>query len=110
LLKDDTTMRMYVIGNEDAVLGFSLVGVDGRAVRNASDLSATLDACLNDETVGLLLITADVSPWARERIDELKVTSTSPLVVEIPGENTGTRYDSLTDFVQRAMGIQLGGE
>jgi V/A-type H+-transporting ATPase subunit F len=101
---------MYVIGNQDAVLGFSLVGVDGRTVRNAGELASALDACMSDETIGLLLVTADVAMWARERLDELRVTSITPLVVEIPGEATGTRYASLTDFVQRAMGIDLGGE
>ena len=102
-------MRTFVIGNEDCVLGFSLVSVDGQIVRNAAELEETLDACLADKTIGLLLITADVAKWSRERIDNLKVTSLSPLVVEIPGEKEDTTYPSLQDFVQRAMGIRLGG-
>lgn len=102
-------MRPYVIGNEDCVLGFSLVSVDGEVARNAKDLATALDHCLADKTIGLLFITADVACWARERIDALKVNSLTPLVVEVPGAQPGATYSSLQDFVQRAVGIRLGG-
>jgi V/A-type H+/Na+-transporting ATPase subunit F len=102
-------MRTYVIGNEDCVLGFSLVGVEGIIVRDAAELKNALNACHNDKTIGLLLVTADVAIWAREQVDALKVGSLSPLIVEIPGEVEGTTYPSLQEFVQRAVGISLGG-
>ncbi len=103
-------MRTYVIGNEDCVLGFSLVGVSGHIVRNAIEMRKALDDCKSDKTIGLLLVTADVAAWAREQIDMLKVSSLAPLVVEIPGEAAGTTsYSSLKEFVQRAVGISLGG-
>ena len=102
-------MKPYVIGNDSAVLGFALVGIDGRMVRNAEELDLALDRAMNDRTIGLILVTADVAEWSRERVDNFKVNSLSPLVVEIPGETTGTTYPSLQDFVQRAVGIRLGG-
>ncbi|NLG48651.1 MAG: Vacuolar H+transporting two-sector ATPase F subunit [Chloroflexi bacterium] len=102
-------MRTFVIGNENAVLGFSLVGVDGRVIHNAAEVNQALDNCLEDKTVGLILVTADAADLARERIDELKVTSLTPLVVEVPGEKAGWTYPSLKEFVQGAVGIRLGG-
>jgi V/A-type H+/Na+-transporting ATPase subunit F len=102
-------MRTYVLGSENCVLGFSMVGVDGRAVHSADELTQALDECLADRTIGLLLVSADSGDWARERIDALKANSLSPLVVEVPGEREHTTYSSLKDFVQRAVGISLGG-
>jgi len=102
-------MRTFVIGNENAVLGFALVGVDGRVIHDAAGLREALDNCLGDKTVGLILVTSDVADMARQRIDDLKVTSLTPLVVEIPGEKAGKAYPSLKDFVQGAVGIRLGG-
>ncbi|MHB1295571.1 MAG: V-type ATP synthase subunit F [Anaerolineae bacterium] len=103
-------MRVFVIGNEDAVLGFSLVGVEGRIVKGLAELKTALDDCLGDKSIGLMLVTADVVELDRERIDALKVSSLSPLVVEIPGEEAGTKFPSLLDFVQRAVGVRLGGD
>ena len=102
-------MRVFVIGNDDCVLGFSLVSVDGEIVRDGNELRAALDRCLADKTIGLLLVAADVAQWARERIDALKVSSLVPLVVEIPGQEEFTTYPSLQNFVQQAVGIRLGG-
>ncbi len=101
-------MRTFVLGNQDCVLGLSLVGVDGRPVSNSEELAEALDQALADRSIGLLLITSDVAEWLRERIDTLKVQSLTPLVVEIPGLK-GANYPSLKEFVQRAVGISLGG-
>ena len=49
-------MRIWVVGNEDATLGFSLVGVDGRAVHDAEELRLALDEALADASIGLLLV------------------------------------------------------
>ena len=103
-------MRILVIGNDDSILGFSLVGVDGRIVGGPEELAPALERALADKSVGLLLITRDVADWARERIDQLKVSSLAPLVVEIPGaEEAPHAAQSLHEFVQRAIGVRLGG-
>jgi V/A-type H+-transporting ATPase subunit F len=103
-------VKAFVIGNENAILGFSLVGVDGRVVRNSAELEAALDRCLADKTIALVLMTSDVIPFARDRVERLQVGSVSPLVVEIPGEHgRETTADSLKEFVQRAVGVHLEG-
>lgn len=103
-------MKAFVIGNENAVLGFSLVGVDGRVVHDSAEVEAALDSCLADKTIALVLVTSDVATLAGERMEKLQVTSVLPLVAEIPGEQGHeTRADSLKELVQRAVGVHLGG-
>ncbi|HHX42747.1 MAG TPA: ATPase [Chloroflexi bacterium] len=102
-------MRIFVIGNQDAVLGLALAGVDGRIVTTAQQVAEALDASLADRTIGLLLITSDAAALARERVDALKVSSLEPLVVEVPGPQAEEQPPSLKDMVQRAVGIRLGG-
>ena len=102
-------MRTAVIGNENCILGFALVGVEGHIARDVAGLEAALSTCLADRKIGLLLVSSDVADLARARIDKLKVESLSPLVVEVPGQEAGSGYPSLKDLVQRAVGISLGG-
>jgi len=102
-------MRTYVLGNENCVLGFSLVHVDGTCVRDKASFDRELNVALADESIGMLLISADVAAWSQERIDDLKVKSLRPLVVEVPGEQSHQTFPSLQEFVQRAVGIRLGG-
>ncbi len=103
-------MRMYVIGNQDAVLGFSLVGVSGRVVRDTASLEKALSQCMEDKTIGLVLVTSDVSDLSRQHVDTMKATSLSPLVIEIPGEATGASLPSMKELVQQVLGVRLGGD
>ena len=60
--------RTYVIGSENCVLGFGLVGVDGRTVHDESEMRDALNACLRDASIGILLVSSDVAQFAREQL------------------------------------------
>lgn len=101
-------MKVMVIGNPEAVLGFSLVGVDGRAASNAAEANQILDETLESSDIGIVLITQDIAGMIASRMEDLKLHSTVPLVVEIPGPG-GVSPDqpSLSEIVLKAIGIKL---
>ncbi len=101
-------MKLMVIGHPEAVLGFSLVGVGGRAATSAAEADQALEAVLSTPDVGIILVTEDVAAMIQTRMDELKMHSTVPLVVEIPapgGPPPGK--PSLNEMVKRAIGIKI---
>ena len=101
-------MKVIVIGNQQAVLGFSLVGVGGTVATNAAEVRQALDAALSTHDVGIVLVTEDVSRLIGARMDQLKLRSTVPLVVEIPGpEGVSPDQQSLSELVRRAIGIKI---
>jgi len=101
-------MKVLVIGNQDAVLGFSLVGVHGKTVASIQEASDALDEALATPDTGIVLVTADVAELIQARMDQLKLRSTVPLVVEIPGPmGVGANQPSLNEIVLRAIGIKL---
>jgi V/A-type H+-transporting ATPase subunit F len=101
-------MRVHVIGNPDAVLGFSLAGVGGRAVHTQDEAHQALDDLLRDKEIGILLITQDVARLMQSRMDDLKLHSTLPLIVEIPSPSgVPAGEPSLSEIVLRAIGIKL---
>lgn len=101
-------MKVLVIGHQDAVLGFSLAGVSGQAVSTAAEANQALDNALASRDVGIILVTQDVAGMLQSRVDDLKLHSTIPLVVEIPSP-AGVSPDqpSLGEVVLRAIGIKI---
>lgn len=101
-------MKLLVLGNQDAVWGFALAGVHGQIVTTGEELQRALDTALADGNVGVVLITEDVANLARQRVDTLKVRSTIPLVVEIPGP-AGPSPDQLplSEVIRRSIGVRI---
>jgi V/A-type H+-transporting ATPase subunit F len=101
-------MKMLVIGHNEAVLGFSLVGVHGQAVTTAEQADQALDEALSASDVGIILVTEDVAELIQARMDQLKLRSTIPIVVEIPGPD-GPRPDrpTLSEVIKRAVGVKI---
>jgi V/A-type H+/Na+-transporting ATPase subunit F len=101
-------MKVLVIGHPNAVLGFSLAGVHGQAVSTPDEVNQALDTALAAKDIGIILITQDVARLIQARVEDLKLHSTIPLVVEIPSpEGVSPDEPSLSEVVLRAIGIKL---
>jgi len=101
-------MKVLVIGHPEAVLGFSLAGVSGRAVTTAAEVNQALDEVQAAKDIGIVLVTQDVAELIPARMEHLKLRSTIPLVVEIPSpQGMPEGQESLGEIVLRAIGIKL---
>jgi V/A-type H+-transporting ATPase subunit F len=101
-------MKVLVIGHPDAVLGFSLVGIRGKVASSALQVNQALDEALATSGVGIVLVTNDAARLAKARVNQLKLRSNTPLVVEIPGpEGVQPGELSLNEVVFRAIGIKI---
>jgi V/A-type H+/Na+-transporting ATPase subunit F len=101
-------MKVQIIGNSAAVLGFSLAGVQGQAVSTAAETNQALDDAMSTDDIGIVLVTEDVAKLIVPRMDQLKLRSTIPLVVEIPGpKGMPADQPSLGEIVFRAIGIKI---
>lgn len=101
-------MKMLVIGHLEAVLGFSLVGVAGQKASTAEEVNQALDSALTAENIGIILVTEDVANLIRPRMEQLKLHSTVPLVVEIPAPDSKREdQQSLNEIVFKAIGVKI---
>lgn len=101
-------MKVLVIGHPDAVLGFSLAGVNGKEATTADEANRALDDAFAAKDVGIILVTQDVAAMIGARVEDLKLHSTVPLVVEIPSPlGVSPDQPSLGEIVLRAIGIKL---
>jgi len=101
-------MKVLVIGHPEAVLGYSLAGIQGKVVSSAEEANQALDKALATPEIGIVLVTQDVGKLIEGRMDYLRLRSTIPLVVEIPGpEGVGPDQPSLSEIVLRAIGVKI---
>ncbi|MDD3822240.1 MAG: V-type ATP synthase subunit F [Sphaerochaetaceae bacterium] len=100
-------MRYFVIGDEDTVLGFSLVGTQGLSAANAEQARAALAKALENHEYGIIIITQDIADMIRSEVDRYVFTETFPLIVEIPNRATGGVSRDLKALVHEAIGVSL---
>ena len=101
-------MKILVIGHPEAVLGFSLVGVRGQPAISAEEANQALDDALASSNVGIILVTEDIAKLIESRIAQLKLRSTVPLIVEIPGpDSVQSDQMTLSEMVQKVIGIKI---
>ena len=101
-------MRYHVIGDEDAVLGFGMVGVTGRAVTTAGQAEEAFKAALADGEVGIIIMTERIADLIRPMVDRFLFTGRFPLIVEVP-DRRGPMEGKLgiREMVNAAIGVRL---
>lgn len=101
-------MKYFVIGDEDAVLGFGLVGIQGMKAENPQEAEAAFTAALEDTNVGIIIIEDRVADMIRPIVDRYIFTEQFPLIVEVPGrEGKDPRRPGIRAMVNEAIGIKL---
>ena len=101
-------MKYYIIGDDDTVLGFGMVGVAGQAAETETDAETAFSAALKDSEVGVVIITERVADLIRPVVNQYVFAKQFPLIVEIP-DRKGKAPDrpGIRDMVNEAIGIKL---
>jgi V/A-type H+-transporting ATPase subunit F len=101
-------MKYSIIGDEDTVLGFGVVGVNGKVVADPDQAQRAFKATLQDKDTGIIIITERIADMIRPMVDKFLFTASFPLVVEIPDRN-GSKPDrpGIKEMVNTAIGIKL---
>lgn len=101
-------MKYAVLGDEDTVLGFGMVGVLGKTVSNSDEADQGFRAILKDKNVGIIIITELVADMIRPVVDKYLFAEIFPLIVEIPDGNGRIEGRAgIRDVVNSAIGIKL---
>jgi V/A-type H+/Na+-transporting ATPase subunit F len=101
-------MNYRVIGDEEAVLGFGMVGVKGYAVSTKEETAAAFDQAISDADVGIIIMTETAADLIRNRVDRYLFSREFPLIVEIPGRGgRDPNRPGLREMVNKAIGIHV---
>ena len=101
-------MKYSLIGDEQTVLGFELVGVAGYVATDARQAEYAFNELLEDKDIAIVIMTERIADMIRPIVDQYLFTDRFPLIVEIP-DRQGTLPDrpGIKEMVNAAIGIKI---
>lgn len=95
-----------MLGDEDTVLGFGLVGVDGATATSEDEARDLFGGAIKDREIGVVIITERTANLIRDAVDRYVFTEDFPLILEIPDRQGRVEgYPSLREVANRAIGV-----
>ncbi len=102
-------MLGFVIGDNDMVTGFRLVGVEGVEVTSPEEAKQALKNALNRGDVAVIIMSQAFSsePTLREEINSARRERSAPLILEIQGSGGPSIETSISDLVSKVIGVKM---
>ena len=102
-------MMGLVIGDNNMVTGFRLIGIEGAEAFSVAEAKETLKEALNRNDLAIIVISEEFSgdQQIREIIDDIRRSRTVPLIVEVPGSNEKISEVNLADLVSKSLGVRM---
>ncbi|MDQ7055069.1 MAG: V-type ATP synthase subunit F [Persephonella sp.] len=100
-------MKIYMIGNEDETVGFSLTGIDVLEVKDEEQFILICREILNREDAGIVIITDRFFEIFRKNFSQILKKKAVPVVVFVPSFDGIHLKRSIKEFVAGVVGIGL---
>ena len=102
-------MKYFILSdNIDTKIGMRLSGIDGVVVHDTREFQKAFDAAVSDKDIAILLITQKLASLDPARIEKQKMTSQTPLIVQIPDRHGSIKSDNyILNYLKDAIGIKV---
>ncbi len=100
------TQKIVVIGDEDAVFGLGLIGLEGHTVTSVADARQAIRSVMADPETALILLTENFADARPERRDDA-LDEPGALIVEIPSPGPARPSLALETRIEQALGVHL---
>ncbi len=102
-------MKFYLISdNVDTKIGMRFAGVPGVVVHEEEEVMRELMQAMERDDIAVILMTEKLVSLCPDIVYDLKLNRKMPLIVEIPDRHgNGRTKDSITKYVQEAIGVKL---
>jgi V/A-type H+-transporting ATPase subunit F len=101
-------MKFFVIGDSQTVLGFRLIGVEGKVAEEREEALEALGDAVARKDIGIVLITESIAGRVRDEVDARLYGIGFPLVLEIPDSaGPSPERPDIKDIVRKAIGVSI---
>ena len=98
---------MLVSDSHDALTGMRLAGIEGVFVNGADEAEREINRCIDDEEIGIVLVTERLAESCAELINSVKLNRSRPLIVTVPRSKRSQVDDNIMRYVREAIGIKI---
>jgi V/A-type H+/Na+-transporting ATPase subunit F len=102
-------MKAFLISdNVDTLVGLKIAGINGLVLHEREEILLKIKEVEKEKDIGILIVTEKIANLIEDKIKELKLSKTVPLVVEIPdrhGSNKGKDY--ILKYIRESIGLKL---
>lgn len=100
-------MQFHVIGDENTVTGFRMIGLRGEIVETEDETREALEEAFASDEIGIIIITERIAAKVQEEIDEYLYGHDFPLIIQIPDrEGPIEGRTSIREMVNAAIGVK----
>jgi V/A-type H+-transporting ATPase subunit F len=102
-------MKVFIISdNTHTLTGMRLSGVEGVVVHEREEILKELAKVKKNRDIGIILITELLAERVQLELNEMKLSVSLPIIVEIPDRH-GTRRppDFLTRYIRESIGLKI---
>jgi V/A-type H+-transporting ATPase subunit F len=101
-------MDFFVLGEEEIIIGFNVVGIQGRVVITKDEALEGFLHAVSIPGLKVLILTEEVSSLISEKVMDWNMRNRFPLLVEIPGiQGRLEGRKTLVESIREAIGISV---
>jgi V/A-type H+-transporting ATPase subunit F len=102
-------MKVFMISdNTHTLTGMRLSGIEGVVVHEREEILKELAKVKKNRDIGIILITELLAERVKLELDEIKLSSSLPIIVEIPDRHGPRRPpDFLTKYIRESIGLKI---
>ncbi|MDG7008400.1 MAG: V-type ATP synthase subunit F [Nitrososphaerota archaeon] len=98
-------MKVVAVGGKAFVTGFVLSGVSGEYVSSAASALEKIQSLSKDSTVGLIMVSDEVSKPISDQLTALRSKKAIPLIYEVPGPGSKKEKVEYRAMLRAILGV-----
>lgn len=98
-------MKIVTVGSKVFVTSFQFAGVQGVVVKSPEKALVEIIRLMNDSSVGLVLVSDDVSKNISGKLTELRSKKSTPLVFELPAPGSQKEEVDYRLLLKQILGV-----
>ncbi|WP_163194365.1 V-type ATP synthase subunit F [Clostridium thermarum] len=102
-------MKTFLISdNVDTYVGLRIAGINGIVLHNKEEIEFIIDKLIQDKELGIIILTEKAAAVVQDKLREIKLRSTLPLIVEIPDRHGSYKgKDAMLNYIKDSIGLKI---
>lgn len=102
-------MKAYLISdNVDTFVGLKVAGIDGVVLKDKVSILNELNKLKSNKDIGIIIMTEKAAALVEDKVKEMKLAKSTPLIVEIPDRHGTIKGDDyILNYVKESIGLKI---